>query len=106
MSRAPAAVAALVNLPAKHPKEVGHSLDLVQDYQAVGVELEIPPRVREAGGVSGVLEIEIHAVGGLRRDGTGERRLPDLARPEERQGRHLLKIPQDAPLVSSVNHPC
>ena len=106
MSRAPAASAALVNLPAKHPEEVGHSLDLVQDDQAVRVELQIRPRVREAGGVPGVLEIEIQAVEGFRRDATGERSLSDLARSEERQGRHLLEILQDAPSVSAVYHPC
>ena len=106
MPRAPAAAASLVNLTAKHPEEIGRSLDLVQDHQSLGVELEIPPRIREASGVLGVLDIEVQAVGSLRRDGAGERGLPDLARPEERNGRHLLKILKDAPLVSAVNHPC
>ena len=90
--RTAATAAALVDLTAKHPKELGHPLDLVQDHQAIGMEIEIAPRVRETRGVLGILEVEVQAVGSLRRDGAGERGLPHLARPEERHGGRLLKV--------------
>ena len=110
MSCAAVAAAALVNLTAKHPEELGHPLDLVQNHQAIGVETEVSFRIREARGLRGILEIEVQAVGGFRRDGTGERGFPDLPRPEDRDGGRLLKTLQDVPLVSPfdqpVKHPC
>ena len=106
MPRTPAAAAALVNLPAQHSKEIGHPLDLVQNHQSIGVELEIPPGIRETGDIPWILEIEVEAVGGFRRDSAGERGLPDLARPEKRNGRHLFQKLQDSSRVSAINHYC
>ena len=106
MPRTPADAAALVNLPAQHSKEIGHALDLVQDHQPIGMELEIPPRIREAGDIPWVLKIEVQAVGGFSRDCAGERRLPDLARSEKRHGWNLFEKLQDASLVSAIYHPC
>ena len=83
--RTPAAAAALVNLSAQHSKEIGHPLDLVQDHQPVGMELEIPRTgsARRAA-VPWILEIEVQAVGGFSRDCAGERGLPDLRRGPRR----------------------
>ena len=106
MPRAPAAAAALVNLPAQHSEEIGHPLDLVQDHQPVGMELEIPPRIREAGDIPWIFEIEVQAVGGFGRDCAGERGLPDLARTEKRHGWNLFEKLQDASRVSAIDHPC
>lgn len=106
MARTPAAAAALVNLPAQHSKEIGHPLDLVQDHQPIGMELEIPPRIRETGDIPWILEIEVQAVGGFSRDCAGERGLPDLARPEKCNGWNLFEKLQDSSRMSTINHPC
>ena len=106
MPRTPAAAAALVNLPAQHSKEIGHPLDLVQDHQPIGVELEISPRIRETGDVPWILEIEVQAVGRFSRDCAGEGGLPDLARPEKRNGRNFFEKLQDSSRVSAIDHPC
>ena len=106
MPRTPAAAAALVNLPAQQSKEIGHPLDLVQNHQPIGMELEIPPGIRETGDIPRILEIEVQAVEGFRRDSAGERGLPDLARPEKRNGRTLFEKLQDSSRVSAINHYC
>ena len=106
MPRTPAAAAALVNLPAQHSKETGHPLDLVQNHQPIGMELEIPPRIRKTGDISWILEVEVQAVGGFRRDCAGERGLPDLARPENSNGWNLFEKLQDPSRVSAIDHHC
>ena len=67
-----------------------------------GGELEAPGR--EPGGISWILEVEVEAVPGLRRDVVGEGSLADLPRPEDRDGRCLLEALQNAVFVSSLNH--
>ena len=106
MPRTPAAAAALVNLPAQQSKKIGHPLDLVQNHQPIGMEIEIPPGIRETGDIPRILEIEVQAVEGFRRDSAGERGLPDLAWPEKRNGRTLFEKLQDSSRVSAINHYC
>ena len=62
MPRTPAAATALVYLSSQHLKEIGHPLDLVQNHQPIGMELEIPPGIRETGDIPRILEIEVQAV--------------------------------------------
>ena len=103
---AAALTAALVNLAPEHPKETGDPLDLVQDRQPPGVKLQIPHRVRETGGIAGILEIEVEAVRCLRRNLARKRGLADLARTEEGHRRVLPQALQDASFGSPFKHAC
>ena len=106
MPRAATPATALIDLTAEHSKEIGHPLDLVQDHQSLGVKVQVPSRLREAGSVAGILEIQVETVGRLGRDVPSERGLANLARPEERHRRRLVEILQNSLLVSAFDHPC
>ena len=102
---APTAPSALVDLAPEHPKELRHALDLVQNHQPPGVQIKVPPRIREPGRIAGILQVEVDAVRCLRGDLAGQRGLADLARTEEYHGGCLLQVLHDAWLASPLKHP-
>ncbi|MYD98800.1 MAG: hypothetical protein F4X98_15630 [Gammaproteobacteria bacterium] len=69
------------------------------------MQVKVPPRIREAGRIAGILEVEADAVRCLRRGLAGQRGLADLARTEEYHGRHLLQVVQDTWLATPLEHP-
>ena len=106
LPRAAPLATALVDLATEHSKELWQPLDLVQNHQPLGMKVQVPSRIDEAGSVAGILEIQVKTVRRLGRDVPSERGLADLARPEERHRRRLVEVLQNSPLVSSRKHPC
>lgn len=104
---APAPLAATgVDLSPQNLEETRQALDLVEDDEPVTVQVQVAAGVREAGGVEGVLEIEVEAVRYVSRQFPGEGGLADLAGSEENDRREVRQVAADQFLVSSGDHAC
>ena len=96
-----------VDLSPEHLEQLGHSLHFVQHDQSIRMGGEIARRVGQARSVVGILQVQVQAVRHVGGDVPRERRLADLARPEERDRGRFRKAAEDCVLGVSFNiHPC
>ena len=88
------APAAAVDESPQRFEQGGHALDLVEHDQLIFVVGEVEGRISELLPIGDGLKIEIDARAFFR-DGFGERRLPDLPRPQKGHRRKLVQAGKD-----------
>ena len=91
---------AVVDDAAEHLEQLGDTMDLVEHDQAMPHRAEVAARVGKAVQVAGVFQVEVEAgfgcggsgVAGRVGDGPRQRRLSDLPRTEEGDGREEREV--------------
>ena len=104
-SRSPASPASTVDQAAQALEQARRAVDLVEDDQPLLVICQIQLGIGELGAVRGRLQVEIHRVHRTG-DFESERRLADLARTEQGDGRILCKQAPQPCLYPTSDHPC